>query len=53
MEYKEDVRHMFLLFMERLLGGLPVRCQSETSNLTAYHLNGVKYLQLPSDNYVS
>jgi len=51
-EYKEDVRHMFLLFMERLLGGLPVRTQSEASNLTAYHLNGVKYLQLPSDNYV-
>lgn len=52
-EFKEDVRYSFVLFMERLLGGLPVKSQSEVSNLTSVHLNGVKYLQLSPDKHVS
>ena len=50
-EFKEDVRFLFVLFMERLLG-LPIKSQSEVSNMTASHLNGVKYLQLPSEKQV-
>eukprot|EP00795_Rhopilema_esculentum_P000903 gene903-10658_t len=52
-EFREDVQHTFLLFMERLLHGLPIKSQSEVSNLTADHFGGVKYLPLPAEKYVS
>eukprot|EP00794_Sanderia_malayensis_P006908 gene6908-7686_t len=49
---REDVQHLFVLFMEKLLQGLPVNSQLEFSSLTADVFGAVKYLRLPPDKHV-